>query len=211
VADFKCWLACWRDLTDFAFMSNASVPLPDPRQDRILAAARSHFAEHGFDRTKLADVAKAADVAVGTVYLRYPGKTELLVAVLQQAEQQFVEVLDDPVLRAIGWPDRFDVIFAAMIDRARADPVLPRLMALAPYAMSGGWRPGHAVRASILEHLEEGQKSGALRGDLNAVIAAAMAHGMVEGAMGLLFATPDIDMGSIVSHLAGASRNWLMA
>ena len=191
-------------------MSDTPMPPPDPRQDRILAAARDHFAHHGFDRTKLADIAKAAEVAVGTVYLRYAGKTELLVAVLQQTEQAFVERLTNPALQDIGWSNRFDVVFAEMFDQAQADPLLPSLMALTPFAMAGGWHPGAAVRNAIAAHLAQGQASGDVRRDLDTAIAAAMAHGMVEGAMALLFAQPYMDRSTVIAHLAAASRKWLL-
>ena len=61
---------------------------PDPRLTRILAAAATWFTTDGFEATRIADVAHLAGVAVGTVYLRYPGKGELLAGVLAQAEEQ---------------------------------------------------------------------------------------------------------------------------
>ncbi len=206
---FNPSLASLRGMDDFGPMSDTS-PSTDPRHDRILAAGRLHFADHGFDKAKLADIAKAADVAVGTVYLRYPGKTELLVGVLRQAEQGFAGALDDPALCVIGWPDRFDAIFKAMMDRVLGDPTLPRLMALAPFAMAGGWRPGDIVRASIAVHLDDGLKSGAFREGIDVTVAAAMAHGMVDGAMGLLLAHPEMPPKTATAHLADAARRWLM-
>ncbi|MGL6208756.1 MAG: TetR/AcrR family transcriptional regulator, partial [Paracoccaceae bacterium] len=69
---------------------------PDPRADRIIAAGKARFASDGFEKTRLSDVARDAGVAVGTIYLRHPGKTELLVAVLSSVEQGFVAAMEDP-------------------------------------------------------------------------------------------------------------------
>src|SRR5690349_10463088 len=46
-------------------------------RERILAAANELFSEHGIG-TSLDDVARAADVGVGTVYRHYPNKDALL-------------------------------------------------------------------------------------------------------------------------------------
>jgi len=46
------------------------------RQD-LLAAATRVLAEKGLHRTKIADIAAAADVGVGTFYLHFPDKDSL--------------------------------------------------------------------------------------------------------------------------------------
>jgi AcrR family transcriptional regulator len=50
------------------------------RREAILAAAQDVFAEKGFDGATIADIAKAAGVASGTVYLYYESKIELFAA-----------------------------------------------------------------------------------------------------------------------------------
>ena len=50
------------------------------RRDGILAAARSVFAQRGYEGTTIADIAKEAGVAAGTVYLYYASKTDLFAA-----------------------------------------------------------------------------------------------------------------------------------
>jgi AcrR family transcriptional regulator len=61
-------------------MSTLEKPLrADARRNRekILAAARAVFAENGID-AQMDDVARRADVGVGTVYRHFPTKEELL-------------------------------------------------------------------------------------------------------------------------------------
>ena len=47
------------------------------RRDAILAAARKVFASKGFDGATMADIAREAGVAAGTVYLYYDSKLDL--------------------------------------------------------------------------------------------------------------------------------------
>ena len=54
---------------------------PEGRRARILAAATREFARRGYRAARLADVAKAADVAEGTVFHLFGSKRELLRAV----------------------------------------------------------------------------------------------------------------------------------
>jgi len=42
-----------------------------PKRDAILDAARTLFAKQGYEETTIADIARAAGVAVGTVYLSF--------------------------------------------------------------------------------------------------------------------------------------------
>ncbi len=55
-----------------------AAPLPGKR-DAILRAAIDVFAERGFFNAQVADVARAAGVAAGTVYLYFHSKDDLLV------------------------------------------------------------------------------------------------------------------------------------
>ncbi|NEA16391.1 TetR/AcrR family transcriptional regulator [Streptomyces halstedii] len=52
--------------------------------DRLLAEARTSFAEHGTD-TSLEDVARRAGVGIGTLYRHFPNRHALMNAVFQEA------------------------------------------------------------------------------------------------------------------------------
>ncbi len=54
------------------------------RTTEILRAARRVFAQQGFERTAIADVARSAGVAKGTIYLYYRSKQDLYWAALKQ-------------------------------------------------------------------------------------------------------------------------------
>ena len=61
----------------------------------ILEAARKVFAMKGFNEATVDDIADAAGVAKGTVYLYYRSKRELYLAALKFGIQQMYAALDD--------------------------------------------------------------------------------------------------------------------
>src|SRR3954447_13206995 len=63
------------------------------KRDAIIEAATVLFTNGGYESTTIADVAKKAGVAVGTVYLYFKNKPELLDAVCGNWETQFVQYM----------------------------------------------------------------------------------------------------------------------
>ncbi len=72
--------------------------LPEERPQQILEAAFEVFGEHGLAGARLDDIAKAAGVAKGTIYLYFPNKEALfkemirqtVIAHLERSERNFV-------------------------------------------------------------------------------------------------------------------------
>jgi AcrR family transcriptional regulator len=63
------------------------------RQDLLTAATRV-LAEKGLHRTKIADIAAAADVGVGTFYLHFPDKETLFDAVVEETVRRLKTTVD---------------------------------------------------------------------------------------------------------------------
>src|ERR1700760_676326 len=53
-------------------------------RERLLLAAADVFARRGYDGTRVADIAAAADVSSGALYAHFDSKAELLVAALRR-------------------------------------------------------------------------------------------------------------------------------
>src|SRR5207344_390202 len=66
-------------------VARRSDPPPGAKRDAILRAAIDVFAERGFFNAQVADVARAAGVAAGTVYLYFKGKDDLLVSIFERS------------------------------------------------------------------------------------------------------------------------------
>jgi AcrR family transcriptional regulator len=82
------------------------------RRDQILRAAERLFQHYGFAKTTVADIAREADIGVGTVYLEFSSK-EAIVAEL--SFQRFQCVLD-AMRKAASAPGSFAERFKAMFD-----------------------------------------------------------------------------------------------
>ena len=65
-----------------------AVTKRDDKRERILDAAEQIFARHGFYAAKVADVAKEAGVADGTIYLYFKSKDELLISLFERRMHQ---------------------------------------------------------------------------------------------------------------------------
>src|SRR5438045_4533862 len=64
--------------------SKAEPGAPGPKRDLILRAATDVFADRGYFNAQVADVARAAGVAAGTVYLYFRSKDDLLVSIFER-------------------------------------------------------------------------------------------------------------------------------
>ena len=66
-------------------VSDPGLPADDDLGARLLAAATAEFAERGYARARVAEIASRAGVTTGAIYSRYRGKTELLSEAIEQA------------------------------------------------------------------------------------------------------------------------------
>jgi AcrR family transcriptional regulator len=65
----------------------------DPIRDALVAAAAEVFAEKGYDRAGVAEIAKRAGYTTGAIYGRFAGKAELLLAAIEGASDSELDTL----------------------------------------------------------------------------------------------------------------------
>src|SRR5215475_3294510 len=77
-------------------------PAPASKRDAILRAAIDVFADRGYFNAQVADVARAAGVAAGTVYLYYRSKDDLLISIFERGMR---DALAEGRALAVAVPD----------------------------------------------------------------------------------------------------------
>jgi AcrR family transcriptional regulator len=85
--------------------------LLEPKAQRIVEAAMELAEEGGFSAVRLRDVAARADVALGTLYARFQGKEEILLAGLEQATEAFETMLNQERVDGVDPQERLGVFF----------------------------------------------------------------------------------------------------
>jgi AcrR family transcriptional regulator len=106
-------------------------PEQDPRQarkrERILAAAVERFTAYGYRKTSVEDVANAAGVAKGTVYLYYRSKPELLLHAVAWEKRTYLTRLEPLWQRDMPAADRLRELIALGLVMKQKMPLVTRL------------------------------------------------------------------------------------
>jgi AcrR family transcriptional regulator len=167
--------------------NTARVKQPSPKLDKreaIVMAARELFTGEGYETTTMAQVASQAGVAVGTVYLYFKSKQELLYAVREDWEDEFLRYMTDPAIQQLPHEERARPLIEAVFTLCRERTEMVQLMGIAPQAIGdmhhfGG---GSRIRAAIKLFFDEGVARGVFR-DVDTERAAVLVYGMVNSAL----------------------------
>lgn len=158
---------------------------PAAKRDAILRAAIDVFAERGYFNAQVADVARAAGVAAGTVYLYFRSKDDLLVSIFERTVKERLDEGREAVA-GIAEPAarlrRFAQLHLAMLGRDR------NLAIVFQVELRQSVKFMERFSATLLRDylgqiratIEAGQKSGAFRKDLNATAVAKMFFGALD-------------------------------
>ncbi len=69
---------------ELQFHKEAFDKIPEEKRKRILESATSEFAEYGFENTSIQQIAKKAEISVGSVYKYFENKEELFAMVVKE-------------------------------------------------------------------------------------------------------------------------------
>ena len=157
---------------------------PDKPQQIIDAAVRV-FARKGYWNSRVSDIARAAGIAAGTIYLYFETKEDILITVFRDKMAQFVSAL----WRAIaGEPDavaklrRLVTMHFEILEREPelAEVVQVELRQGQKFFRGPATQEIAAYFALIASVLEEGVASGQFRSDLPVKVATKMLFGAMD-------------------------------
>jgi len=155
------------------------------KREAILRAGVSVFAAKGFFNSKVADIAREAGIADGTVYLYFKSKDEILHSIFDRAMVEFIEEgrrelepLDDPV-------EKLKSIAKLHLERLSSDRDLAVVFQVelrgSTKFMQEFSAAGFAEYLDIIKRtIEDGQRSGIFRNDMKPVVCAKMLYGALD-------------------------------
>ena len=164
---------------------SAPAPREPDKREAILRAAVRVFARHGYFNAQVADVARHAGVAAGTVYLYFRSKDDLLVSIFErtmhEARTEAREALDglaDPVARLHALArlhlDRLgrdrDLAVVFQVELRQSTKFMERLSSTLLREYLG----------LIRDTIAHAQAQGAFRRDINPTVAAKVLFGALD-------------------------------
>ena len=92
------------------------------RKADILTAARNLFWQGGFDKTTMPMIAKAVELATGTLYLYFPSKESIYVELLCEGYELLIEKLDSAIDRGLAPREQAARFIDIFMDFAKQEP-----------------------------------------------------------------------------------------
>src|SRR5437764_12941546 len=94
------------------------------KRERILRAAVDVFAEFGYFNAKVSQIAKAAGVADGTIYLYFDGKEDLLITIFREHTRNYLASLERELINIRQPEDRIRVAIRHHLETLGRDRAL---------------------------------------------------------------------------------------
>lgn len=155
------------------------------KRRRILDAAVHVFARKGYFAARVSDVAKKAGVADGTIYLYFRGKEDILVRLFDEVMSEHVEEAREAVRALPSVPERLLAIAERHLtvlgenrDLAAVFQVELRQSTRFMERFTASWL--HDYFELLDEVMNQGQRDGSLRADVNRKLAAKMLFGALD-------------------------------
>ena len=136
------------------------------KRERILDAAERVFAQRGFYAAKVADIAREAGVADGTIYLYFKNKEDILIQVFIDAMDEILRRQDegladiaDPIVKLRTF---IRVHFASVAEsRAMAEVITVELRQSSKFMRNTDMKPFGRYLSMIARIIEEGVRAEA--------------------------------------------------
>ena len=155
------------------------------KRERILRAAIDVFAEHGYFNAKVAQIAKAAGVADGTIYLYFDGKEDVLITIFREHTRSYLRSLEQSMANVNRAEDRLRVAVRHHLetlgrDRALAVVSQVELRHSLKFMSLFSQQEVADYLGVIRKIVEHGQEQGAFRRNVHPVLAAKAVFGVLD-------------------------------
>lgn len=164
--------------------SSGKVAIADKRE-AILRAATKVFATKGFFNSKVSDIAAAASVADGTVYLYFKGKDDILHSIFDRAMEEFIHIAQRELVEIKDPKEKLEKLAHLHLSRLGADRDMAVVFQvelrgstkfMLEFSAAGFSEYLDIIRSTI----DSGQKAGQFRADIKPVVAAKIFYGALD-------------------------------
>jgi len=180
----------------------------DQKRQQILDTAARLFARQRYDQVRLDDVAAAAGVGKGTLYVDFDNKDDLYFSIAYEGFCDLVDhLIEPPVDQQASAVDRLRRIVEGLVHFARSHPQFYEIMRLARGSPKeqARWTP---KRAALTNLIHQTIADGIARGefaDPHPDLTALFVPGFVRSAM--LFGPKDLDLNMLTEHIFALLMN----
>jgi TetR/AcrR family fatty acid metabolism transcriptional regulator len=155
------------------------------KREAILRAAIDTFAARGFFNAQVADVARSAGVAAGTVYLYFRGKDDLLISIFERTMKEAIAAGRTSVAARTTPLDRVHEIVRLHLERLGRDRALAVVFQVELRQSTKFMERFSATYLReylgiIRDVIAEGQAVGIFRKEINPTLAAKMLFGALD-------------------------------
>jgi len=155
------------------------------KRDALLRAAIETFAARGFFNAQVADVARAAGVAAGTVYLYFRGKDDLLISIFEKTMKEAIASGRESIATQTDPLTQLRTIARLHLDRMSRDRALAVVFQVELRQSTKFMERFSATHLReylgiIRDVIARGQSMGIFRKTLNATLAAKLLFGMLD-------------------------------
>jgi len=142
------------------------------KRTRILKSAVKVFAQKGFYNAKVAEIAKGAEVADGTIYLYFKNKDEMLISIFEEEMAKFITRIDKEMAATSDIIEKVRIFIRTHLEFVKKNPRLAQVFQL-ELRQSNKFIKEY-TGTKLKEYLniigtlvEEGQKQDVLRKDVH--------------------------------------------
>jgi TetR/AcrR family fatty acid metabolism transcriptional regulator len=164
---------------------NSTRPAGGDKRNAILRAAITVFAHNGYFNSKVADIAREAGIADGTVYLYFKSKEEILHSIFDRSVDEAVAEAKKLIESTSDAREKLRRIAMLHLERLGADRDLAVVFQVelrgSTKFMEEFSKAGFAEYLALIRStFEEGQQAGVFRPELNAKVVAKILFGALD-------------------------------
>jgi TetR/AcrR family transcriptional regulator, fatty acid metabolism regulator protein len=165
--------------------ASAKPPAAGEKRTRILDAAEDVFARRGFYNARVAEIAREAGVADGTIYLYFKSKDDLLISLFESRMERVLGELEAAIPEAGGAGEKLRAFIAAYMRLIRDSPQVAEVLTVelrqSSKFMKQYANPRFGEFLKLLAGIiGDGQREGQIDPDVPAPIAARAIFGMID-------------------------------